>query len=168
MKENTIEVEVDTATDGNLWFIPLGTVVRGRLDFLRLAQRLPDAIKLSMEYPKGIPGQRLRVDLNTGRCSIVDPLNEPGWAATRAKIEKQGIGIPPDSDHTVSNVADWLWAIHRALRDNIVRITKGELPADLGIETPHREPQDPADVKIDRLCTLVETLLERLAAPAAR
>lgn len=164
MRDSVLEVEVDTPKDSNLYFPPIGEAVRGRLDFLRLSRRSVNAIQLSIPFPNGVPGQRIRVDLAEKRCSISEPLHDPEWGSAKKEIEKRGLPIPTaEETYPGAHVPDWLHAIRRAVEAGYVRIVRGELPRDLGEETKVPEVLDPADKKIDRLCTLVERLLDRLA-----
>ena len=168
MRENILEVEVDTPTDNHLFFGPIGRAIRGRLDLMRVARRDPDAIRLTTEFPEGVPGQRIVIDLASGACSIRDPLHDAEWTGCREALEKRDFTIPPTMESfNGARKADWLWAVSRALRDGYCRIVRGSLPADLGIETERVSPPDPGEDRIDRLCDLVERLLERLVPASA-
>ncbi|MGH7193127.1 MAG: hypothetical protein ACREJM_06275 [Candidatus Saccharimonadales bacterium] len=168
MRENVLEVEVDTPKDGNLFFPPIGFPIRGRLDFMRLIKREANAVSLTIPFPDGVPGQRLRVDLGAQTCSIVEPLHEEKWAKCKAELENRGLPIPPASeDFPGAHVPDWLHEIKRSFDNGHVRIVRGEMPKDLGIETPRHQAKDPGEQRIDRLCDLVETLLERLVPAGA-
>lgn len=169
MRDNILEVEIDNEKDSNLFFPPVGQPIRGRLDFMRLVRRQPNAIQLTIPFPDGVPGQRLRVDLASGACSIVEPLHEAKWANCKAELETRSLPIPPATEEfPAACVPDWLWAIQRALRDGYCRIVRGELPKDLGVETPRYEAKDPGEDRIDRLCNLIETLLDRLVPAGTR
>jgi len=167
MATKLVEVSIETSKDGNLFFQPTGTILRGRKDFLRIAEHQPNAMHLYQEFRRGIPGTVIRLDVANRKAWFVEPLRDEQWAETRAKLKARAIDIPKTEEHGVGNPADWLWAIHRAIRDGHAKVTEGELPKDLGIETPAPAGQDPGDAKLDRLCDLVERLLER-TAPAAK
>lgn len=164
-----LEVEIDDhKRDSHLYFPPIGQPVRGRCDFGRMARRDPNAIMLTTHFPNGVPGQRIRIDFHSKRCSIVEPLHLPEFELCRKEIERRGLPIPvAEETYTPANLADWLWTIKRAIDAGYARVTCGELPKDLGEETPRKENLDPGEQRIDRLCTLIESLLGRLVPAGA-
>jgi hypothetical protein len=171
MKTETtiLELEVDNDFDRHYYFPPIGAAVRGRCDFGRMAPRDPNAIMLTTDFPKGVPGQRIVVNLATKECQIVEPLHFSEWADCKKQIEKRNLPIPePVENFTPPNLSDWLWAIHRGLRDKYIKVIQGELPKDLGQETARRENLDPGEQRIERLCDLIENLLGRLVPAVAR
>jgi hypothetical protein len=169
MRENVLEVEVDAPKDSHLWFPPIGAAVRGRLDLMRLVKRDPHAAMLTSHFPKGVPGQRIHIDLAAKQCSIVEPLHDAEWADCKRELERRSLPIPQAVElHPGAHVPDWLWGVKRAIDAGYVRIVKGELPDDLGEETKRPETKDPGEDRIDRLCDLVERLLERLVPASAR
>lgn len=169
MRSDVLELEVDNDFDRHYYFPPIGQAVRGRCDFGRMAPRDPNAIMLTPNFPKGVPGQRIVVDLATKQCQIVEPLRLPEWEPERKEIEKRNLPIPEAvQNYTPANLSDWLWAIHRGLRDGYIKVIRGELPKDLGKETPRQENLDPGEERIDKLCNLIEQLLGKLVDTAGR
>lgn len=164
MKSNNqsiLELAIETQRDGNLFVPCAGVTLRGRKDFQRYARHQPDAMTLFNDFPRGVPGTVVRIDLDAERVWLVEPLRSDEWEPERLKIEAAGIEIPRTSEVQGANVADWLHVMQRALRDNYATVIAGEMPKDLGVET-NREPQveDKSEDRIDRLCNLVEKLLE--------
>jgi len=167
--DSILECEVDTATDGNLWFPPMQQTIRGRLDFMRMARREQNALKLFNSFPRGVPGQRLRIDLRTKKCSVVEPLHEAEWEGTRDEIIRRRLPIPKRSeDVPAAHMPDWLHEIKRSVDAGHLRIVKGEFPKDLGIETETKPSLDPGEEKLDRLCDLMERLLVGLTGLASK
>lgn len=163
MRESVLELEVDNDLDRHLHFPPAGCAVRGRLDFLRLCRRDPNAVMLTQPFPRGVPGQRIRIDLAAQQCSIIEALHDADYERERKEIEKRSIPIPQAVElYPGAKVSDWLWASKRAVDAGIAKVVRGSFPDDLGKETERPVAQDPGEEKIDRLCNLVERLLERL------
>ena len=168
MRDSVLELEVDNDLDRHLHFPPAGCAVRGRLDFLRLARRDPNAIQLTVPFPRGVPGQRIRVDMAAGQCSIVEGLHDADCERERKELAKRSIPIPEAVEaYPAAKVPDWLWAAKRAVDAGIARVVKGSFPDDLGEETVRPVAKDPGEDRIDRLCDLVERLLTRLVPEGA-
>src|SRR5437867_3690573 len=93
---NVIEVEIDTPNNGVLYFQPLDRKIRGRFDFARDSEPLA---KVHMaEFPKGVPGQRLGIDLEAGVAYVAEPLHGAEYQAIRERIKKRGFGLPPERE----------------------------------------------------------------------
>jgi hypothetical protein len=165
VKANVLEVEVDTPTNANLIFLPIGgKKVRGRFDWRRVKE--PLAAMAAARWPDGgvIPGQRIGVDLDSGTGFIVDPLHEAEHALTKEKIVAQGLALPPArQDFAGVHVPTWLHWIKRAVEAGLAKIVTGTLPAIID-GTPkttffHNATPDPRDATIDKLIDLLTGLL---------
>lgn len=164
MKSNILEVAIETQKDGNLYVPCAGITLRGRKDFQRMARHQPDAMTLHNDFPRGVPGTVVKVDLDAKRVWLVEPLRSDEYEPERLKIESAGIRIPYTSEVQGANVADWLHVIARALRDDYAKIVTGEMPKDLGLESKQEVQTDKSEDRIDRLCNLVESLLGKLVS----
>lgn len=169
MKTEILEVAVETPKDGNLYFPPAKRTLRGRKDFNRMAQHEKNFMELAFHFPQGIPGTVIRIDLDEKQVWLCEPLHDGAWQAARDEIVSRGIAIPPATEAIAgAYLPDWLHEIKRSLDAGYVRIVRGGLPRQLGEETKRPETIDPAERRIERLCDLVEKLLETMAAAAAK
>jgi hypothetical protein len=156
----TIEVEVDTPANANLFFLPANRTIRGRFDFARDAE--PMAKVLTQEFPRGVPGQRLVLDLDAGEAHLVESLHFPEHKDVRKAVEKRwGIGperetfkVPPEDAPT------WLYWLKRAVDAGTARLLSGTLPDKVEgkvkktvISLPQR--RDPKDELIQKLTAIL-------------
>lgn len=166
MKSNILEFTFDTPNDGNVYFRPAGFCLRGRRDFMRMAKHHPDAVNLDSQFPRGLPSTLLRIDMDEGSVTLVEPLRTDEWVPEAEQLRAKGIEIPRDIDFLHSQIADWLHEVKRSIDFGYAKITKGELPKDLGEESekPRLSPEEKSEDRIDRLCDVVEKLVESLPA----
>jgi hypothetical protein len=163
--ESVLEVEIDTPTNGNLIFMPIGgKKVRGRFDWRRVKE--PLAAITAARWPAGgiIPGQRIGVDPDTGAAWIVDPLHDSENSLVRERIVGQGLTLPPArQDFPGVHVPTWLHWIKRACEAGLAKIVTGALPAKIEGEPKlsffGNPTVDPRDAMIDKLIDLVTGLL---------
>lgn len=133
MKDDTniLEIEVDAGRNRMLKFFPVDKPVRGRIDWN--ADPEPNARKMSIDFPTGIPGQHIAFDLSTNEGSIIEPLHEPQHTNTRKAIQRRGMQLP-DERQTFANAdkPTWLfWMVHLVTR-GLAKVVRGELPKDIG------------------------------------
>ncbi|HUY89075.1 MAG TPA: hypothetical protein VMV10_10100 [Pirellulales bacterium] len=169
MKTELLEAAVETPKDGNLYFPPAKRTLRGRKDFNRMAQHEKNFMELAFHFPQGIPGTVIRIDLDEKQVWLREPLHEAAWEAARDEIVSRGIALPPALEAVAgAYLPDWLHEIKRSLEAGYLRVVRGALPRQLGEETQRPEAIDPAERRIERLCDLVEKLLETMAIAAAK
>lgn len=169
MKTEILEVAVETPKDGNLYFPPAKRTLRGRKDFNRMAQHEKNFMELAFHFPQGIPGTVIRIDLDEKQVWLREPLHDAQWETARDEIISRGIALPPASEPIAgARLPDWLHEIKRSLDAGYLRIVRGALPRQLGEETKRQETIDPSERRIERLCDLVEKLLETMAAAAVK
>jgi len=124
--ENVLEIEVDGRCNESLHFRPLGRVIRGKFDFARDLD--PQAMMMRSRFPQGyVPGQRLRVDLDTHEAFIIDKAAE--HEATREAIERKGMKLPPASESVGKvDLPTWLYWMRRAIEAGLAAVTRGAFP----------------------------------------
>ncbi|HUY88801.1 MAG TPA: hypothetical protein VMV10_08715 [Pirellulales bacterium] len=167
MKSNLLEVTIETPKDQNVFFRPFGGCLRGRKDFQRIAAHQIDAMTLHQQFPRGVPGTLLQIDLDAKAVTLVETLRQPEWAPERESLESRDIEIPRDVVIDRPHLPDWLHATRRAVDAGFAKVVKGELPKDLGEESKRPAATDVEEQRIDKLCGLIETLIERLV-PAGK
>jgi hypothetical protein len=127
---SVIEIEIDGPRNECYFFPPLRRSVRGRLDTSRFSEvrgRL-----LYDKWPKGVPGQRLGIDPDTGEGYVYDGLHDASHADTRRKIEALGRKVPDErQDFQQCKVNNWLHAMKAAVDHGLARLVKGRFPAKI-------------------------------------
>jgi hypothetical protein len=166
--ENILELTIETARDGNLYVPCAGVLLRGAKNFLRIARHRVNVAELLGDYPRGIPGTIVKIDVNAGRVWLVEPLRSDEYEPERLKLEEAGIKVPRTIEVACDSLPAWLHEMKRAVDAGYAKVVRGEFPEDLG-EEPKRpgevdEQSDKSEDKIDRLCNLVETLLGKLVS----
>lgn len=122
-----IEIEVANDANADLFYLPLGKRLRGKVDFLKVNEA--EAIKLAREYPQGIPGQRLVIDTEAGTAAVVEPLHEPQHAAVREKVAAKGFGLPPAREEAAGvDVPTAVYWLKRAVDSGLARLVRGGIP----------------------------------------
>lgn len=134
--DDVLEVEIDEAKNGSLFFGPLGRRIRGRFDCHRAAKYDKEAAALFSEWPEPIPGQRLGINAKTGEGYLIEPLHETKHAAIREKIQKRKATLDPHKQTFKAHVPTWLYWLKRAAEDGYVKIVSGTVP-----ETIEGEPK---------------------------
>lgn len=130
----TVEIEVNTPTNGNLLFQPTLTTVRGRFLPTRVASK--HIGELVREFPEGLPGQRIRLDPDTATGAILEPLADPGAAELRAAVAKRLTGdrdgkveyAPAKVTFADVHAPTWMLWMLRAVRAGLAKVTRGTLP----------------------------------------
>lgn len=125
---SVIEIEVDGPDNGNLFFLPFGRPVRGRLDFLRV--REANARVKVDQFPNGIPGQRIRFNPASGTASVVEPLHDQEHARTRETVEARGYKLDPPQQEITADTPTVLYWARRAVESGSARVIKGEFPKE--------------------------------------
>lgn len=166
--ENILELTIETPRDGNLYIPCAGVLLRGAKNFLRIARHRVNVAELLGDYPRGIPGTVVKIDLSASRVWLVEPLQSEEYEPERLKLEDAGIKVPRTLEVACDSLPAWLHEMKRAVDAGYAKVTRGEFPEDLG-EEPKRpgeevEQTDKSEDKIDRLCNLVETLLSKLVS----
>lgn len=127
--DQVFEIEVDGPQNERLSFLPLQRRVRGRFDYMRV--RESKAHTRITEFPKGIPGQRLRLNLATGEASLVEPLQDREHSTIANHLRKEGFEIPESETFKVVDVATWAFHMGRAVEAGIAKVTLGSMPSTL-------------------------------------
>ena len=164
-----VVVEIDGSQNESLFFRPVGRVVRGRFD----PRRLPDESgTLARRFPKGVPGQRLELDVTAGRGAIVEPLHLAEFKTEAAEISKLG-SLPASRQEFELSEKDamtWAWFIKTAVDIGLAHVVIGELPkvtaedADLTFLTkPEANPLDKLTAALERQNELLGKLLAQRA-----
>ncbi len=164
---NVIEIEPDNKTNSQLHFLPLGKTIRGRFDFNRDSE--PLAKLHTAEFPEGVPGQRLGLNLDTGEAYIQETLHDERFKAVRQRIEKRGYGLGEQRETfpvKKEEYPTWLFWMKRAVEDGVCRVVKGTLPEKITGRIRKtfvsNEPSaDPRDSIIDKLVALLVAKLPK-------
>ncbi len=124
-----IEIEVDGPRNESLAFPPLQCRIRGRCDVNRIPES--HAKELLNKWPEPIPGQRIRLDLDTGEIAIIDGLYAPEYRRMRERIAK-GWELPPEKEIRKGvDVASCLYYMIEAVKAGYAKVTAGSLPETL-------------------------------------
>ncbi|WP_439629132.1 hypothetical protein [Gemmata sp.] len=161
-----VTIEIKNPGNRSYLFKPLMQSVRGAIDFQ--SSRDPEWYALGMEFGgKPIPGQRIMLDIETGRGVVFDPLLLPENAATADKlramlsgpVKGSGIKFAEPKESTGVHAATWLWHMRRAVESGCAVVVSGDINAQVdGVpqtEFLHKRPQ-PTDRRDDIIATLIE------------
>jgi hypothetical protein len=160
-----VEIEVDTPTDGNFYFQPIGRTLRGRFDLMRALHRDQFLSQLIPEWGMaGIPGQRLRVDFDSGEVTIIESLYDRENAGLLEKIRKRGWGVAAAREEVAAAAAHlpscafWL---RRAIEDGYVRLVAGKIPEIRGepVKALVKRAPDPRDEQIRAMNRKMDAVL---------
>ena len=140
-------VEIDGPRNNSWSFPAMSRVIRGKFDLLRVAE--PNAVKLRQQYPDPIPGQQLCVDLSSGECAVLEPLQDDAHETLRKKLEKSYSIAPAREVVSGADVSTWLFWIKKAVKAGIAKVISGSIPDKLPGEpkvrnlfgTERRNPQ---------------------------
>ena len=125
---DVVEIEIDGKLNESHYFLPLQRRIRGRFDYMRVAE--PKAKTLINEWPHPIPGQHITLNLATGEGQIREPLREEGNELLKEKCEKRGrIG-----DHEIFpnvDIATWCHWLKRAVESGYAKLIKGKFPEQI-------------------------------------
>lgn len=134
MKSKVIEIEIKAPKGASVFFPCAGECLRSAWNFGELALHDPAMLQLAARYPRGLPGQHVRIELDTGRITISDPLRSDEWTVEREKLA--GRKVSPQQDKEVSHgyLPDWLHQVKRTLDCKCAVLVEGALPEDLGVE----------------------------------
>lgn len=157
---NIVEIEIDGPNNEHWYFPEEGKRIRGRLDFVRMPE--PDSKTKQNDWPAPIPGQRVRLDLETGEGAIVEPLYDPEHAETRRLIEDRSMRLPEQEElFPAAHVPTWLFHMRTAVDIGLAKLVRGKFPAKLGGK-PHREfiTQSTPDIT-ERLAESLQQVVEQ-------
>jgi hypothetical protein len=166
---NVIEIEVDHPQNHNWFFAPLGKPIRGRIDFLR--EKQTDYLKLRDDFPRGLPGQRLTIDLDAGQAVLTDPIHQDPNIC--AQIKKRGMGLPTEKEtfeFDKALIPTWCYWIKRGVGSGMVKVLKGKLPEKIEGHIKRfqvNEAKDPNTTRTEKLLAILFAKLspeERKAA----
>lgn len=137
--------------------------MRGRFDSTLAVKRDADASKLLVDWPDGIPGERLEVNPETGEAAIVEPLRDPRFAAIADKLKQRGLALPPARQPLPQlDKPTALYWVREAVRNKQAVLISGKLPDKIE-GTPRTEfiLSPPPPSPLDRL---TEALLAQATA----
>jgi hypothetical protein len=170
MGSNVVVVEVKSKNNGNLFFGPLGRVVRGRFELTNATRHNPAASALANRFSEPIPGQYISVDVERGEGFIIEPLHEDKHEAIRDRLKKKFKIEPAKQTFERIDVNTWLFWLRRAVDAGLAEVTAGSLPekvegAKMDLFIPHRTSETAKltaaiDRQTDILSKLLSTLLE--------
>ncbi|MGE0610250.1 MAG: hypothetical protein AB7O62_24375 [Pirellulales bacterium] len=158
-----IEIEVNTPHNSNALFAPLERTIRGRFDVLRAAEHEKNWHSSGFNT---IPAQRIGIDLERGEGFILEPLHAVEHSVTAERIGKLGMKLAPARESftlSESERKEWLWSLKRLVDSGIGTVVKGEFPKEVSPPAPKPGQLDP----IDRLCSMIETLIGTLIPKVA-
>ena len=127
MKESTLLVEFDNE-NRNPYFAPLMRSLRGRFDAQLATKRDKDAGQLLSEWPDGIPGQQMSVDMDTGEAVLVEPLHDPRYAAITERVKQRGCRLFPAREPVALDKPTVLHWLKEAVAAGQAKIIRGALP----------------------------------------
>lgn len=130
-------IEIEVANDevnSDMMFEPIQERLRGR--FLPALVRQESAGKLAMKLPHGLPGQRVRLDLDKGTGEVIEPLADQSHAKTRLALAELLTGhpdgkvqfAPASRAYSAIHVPTWLAWMVKAVRAGYAKLVKGTLP----------------------------------------
>lgn len=129
--ENVVEVEIDGPHNEACIFRPLQRRIRGRFELRRIAE--PLAMTKHTEHPDPIPGQRLRLNIDTGLAELIEPLRMPEFAAIRQRYEFNERGektatFAEDEAFENVDVPTWLYWMKAEKEAGNAKLLAGTLP----------------------------------------
>jgi hypothetical protein len=156
MKDNTIIIEFDGPQNQSILFQPLQRKLRGRFD----PRRMANAGRLHNEWPQGVPGQRLQLNVSTGEAAIVEPLWDAQHNAIRERIEAKGMKLPPGREEIKADVATWIYWLKPLVETGKAKVLSGEFPTKVE-GTPrtrfHSEARpDAVETAVEKLASAIE------------
>ena len=141
----TVEIEIDSAHNSNLYFAPAGVLVRGRFSMMRFGQFERNALALQNDPLAEIPGQVIGIDPANRRAWIDEPLQFPQHAKLAKLIEKARFALPerqdftlPEKDRHYCPVSTWLYWMKDAVDLGVAKLVRGQFPDELP-GTPRKE-----------------------------
>ena len=120
---NIVEIVIDNPNNRRLYFDPLGQSIRGRFDYSRIKER--NAAIFTSQFPDGIPGQGLRVDLDSKHGTIVENIHKD--RQVKAILSKHH-EIAEDQDVGEVHVSTWLHWMKRAVENGTAKLVAGKFP----------------------------------------
>ena len=159
-------VEVNDNQNRNLQFLPLGERVRGRFDVMRMAGEIGP---LRTRFPMPIPGQRIGLNVKEQTGYLLEPLHDPENAAIKEQVEKSAKLAPAVRTVEGIDVKTWAYWLGEAVKQGLAEVVEGTLPKVNGTpqtrfhSVEHLDPMDRLADAIERQCTLMGRILERLA-----
>ncbi len=168
-----VEIEVHSDTNANLRWEPVGETLRGSFRVSKC--RNPEAGRLAMHLPDGLPGMRVRIDPEKGTAAILEPLAGPDHKTTRDTLAKLTTGdetatgerltfAPALKEYPAAHAPTWIgWAV-RAVRAGLARVVSGKLPDKVPADCKPRSfsPPEPPDEKDATIKALVAVLAAKL------
>lgn len=123
---SSLVCEVATPESGALFFDPVAKPLRGFVNYQTMAEQ--SAFARAREFPRGIVGQRIELDVDERTARIVDGLNDPAWEPERRKLERKGLHPMETETFTNVDVSAWLWWLQRGIAAGCIRLISGRMP----------------------------------------
>lgn len=160
---NVIEVEVNGARNGNLFFGPLARRVRGRFELSRAIERDKEAGNLTRSWAEPIPGQRIGIDLDSGDGYIIEPLHDEAHDAIRQRIQKTHRLEPARQSFNGVHAPTWLYWLKRAVDANHAKLMGGKFPDGIGPKKQEFVSDEPnVNLFMPRRATPMDKLTEAI------
>ncbi len=158
-----VEIEIAGPKGDSLFFLPLGRVLRGRVDFNALAAKDRGMYDLAQKWPEPLPGMRIKLDAESQSAELRDGIYDTDQAANRDRIAKAGMKLGPAVERFEKvDTATWAHWLRAAVASGSARVASGILPEVEGeprLTVIRRQP-DKRQATIDKLLTLVGDLLK--------
>jgi hypothetical protein len=156
-----IEIQIGNGKNSNVFFQPLGRVLRGTYDLNNINE--PFARVLINRFPKPIPGVILRLDGTT--ATVIEPLYAPEHAPIRERIEALGVRLPPEREHVEGVCVDTFvfWMKRLSDRDVSAKVIGGTWPEYDPTKAKKAFITEPAPNErenlVDKLLAMVQALV---------
>jgi len=159
-----IELQIDTGTNGDVMFHPVGERVRGRFQVAKV--NASELGTLPRDLPDGVPGQVIAFDPATSTGYIRDPLLSPENASIKDAIVKRMGGQvefgPAEKPFPNAHAGTWTGWMRQLVLAGLAKVVKGKLP-DSDPEDMRRSFYTP-DAKVDRRDAIIDKLTALLMA----
>jgi hypothetical protein len=123
-------------------------------------------------HPDPIPGQRLRLDLSTGKAELIETLRLPEFEPLRNRYERDASGVrqaelPKDEAYESVDLATWLYWMKAECDAGKAKLIRGQFPETLpGKPKRHFYSAEPVN-REDKLATALGSMAEAMQANTA-
>ena len=162
-----VTIEADTPNNAYLRLGVLDVTLRGRLSCSR-GSRQTLAVIADRYNCNAIPGQRLRLDFDSGEITVIEPLHFDEHRALREQLEKRWTLPHAEEKRQTDKDAAWFW-MRRAVESGSARVVDGEFPKGkppkfLGLGGEFEPPKDAVEVMATAIAKEVATSVAKAVA----